>query len=78
MLYEVITSLKDNISLLRGQLEMVQKQLTEAQQRPPVAVPVPAKAETEQPSDNLTAETVMLDEDETSSMIFDGFRNNFV
>jgi len=70
---QLIVSLKDNISLLRGQLEMVQKQLTEAQQRPPVAAPVPAKAETEQPSDNLTAETVMLDEDETSSMIFDGF-----
>ena len=72
---QLIVSLKDNISLLRGQLEMVQKQLTEAQQRPPVAAPVPApaKAETEQQSDNLTAETVMLDEDETSSMIFDGF-----
>jgi two-component system, cell cycle response regulator len=75
---QLILSLKDNIALLRNQLEQTQEQLSEARRAPPPAPPQPVPAPVIEAPPALTpdmrkATPAPSSEPADSDLIFDGF-----
>ncbi len=75
---QLIISLKDNIKLLRAQMEQIQKQLLEAQQQ--ASQPAPPPAEPDEPLLDVDVNIDPVDNDETyienrsdSTLVFNGF-----
>lgn len=75
---QLIISLKDNIKLLRAQMEQIQKQLLESQQQ--ASQPAPPPTEPDEPSLDIDININPVDSEETyietrsdSDLVFDGF-----